>query len=90
MFKIKTMPQIPSIDFWYGTGGRTSERGADSAQVHARGIADKHGRLMVLMTHNTDVSDSWEREGEDPGYFYAFSVDGYQVAINVLLYTMTH
>ena len=90
MFNIKGMPQIPSINFWYGSGGGTSERGADSAQVHARGIADKHGRLMVLMTHNTDVSDSWEREGEDPRYFYAFSVDGYQVAINVLLYTMTH
>ena len=45
---------------------------------------------MVLMTHNTDVSDSWEREGEDPKNFYAFSVPGYQVAINVLLYTMTH
>ena len=90
MFNIKAMPQIPSIDFWYGSGGSTSERGADSAQVHARGIADKHGRLMVLMTHNTDVSDSWEREGEDPRYFYAFSVYGYEVAINVLLYTMTH
>jgi hypothetical protein len=90
MFNIKGMPQIPSINFWYGSGGGTSERGADSAQVHARGIADKHGRLMVLMTHNTDVSDSWEREGEDPRYFYAFSVDGYQVAINVMLYTMTH
>jgi hypothetical protein len=58
--------------------------------VHARAIADKHGRLMVLMTHNTDVSDSWEREGEDPRYFYAFSVYGYEVAMNVLLYTMTH
>jgi hypothetical protein len=90
MFKIRAMPQIPSINFWYDSGGGTSERGADSAQVHARAIADKHGRLMVLMTHNTDVSDSWEREGEDPRYFYAFSVDGYQVAINVLLYTMTH
>jgi hypothetical protein len=42
------------------------------------------------MTHNTDVSDSWEREGEDPRYFYAFSIYGYEVAINVLLYTMTH
>ena len=40
--------------------------------------------LMVLMTHNTDVSDSWEREGEDPRYFYRFSVEGYQVAMNVL------
>jgi len=45
---------------------------------------------MVLMTHNTDVSDSWEREGEDPNYFYRFSVQGYQVAINVLIYVMTH
>jgi hypothetical protein len=89
MFMVKKMPQIPSINFWYGGGG-TSERGADSAQVHTRGIADDHGRLMVLMTHNTDVSDSWEREGEDPKYFYSFSVDGYQVAVNVLLYTMTH
>jgi hypothetical protein len=90
MFNLRAVPQIPSIDFWYGSGGGTSERGADSAQVHARGIADEHGRLMVLMTHNTDVSDSWEREGEDPRYFYAFSVYGYEVAINVLLYTMTH
>ena len=21
------------------------------------------------MTHNTDVGDSWEREGDDPNYF---------------------
>jgi hypothetical protein len=45
---------------------------------------------MVFMTHNTDVSDSWEREGEDPQYFYKFSIDGYRVALNVLLYAMTH
>jgi len=90
MFDLQGVPQIPSINFWYGSRGRTSERGADSAQVHARAIADSHGRIMVLMTHNTDVSDSWEREGEDPQYFFQFSVDGYQVAINVLMYTMTH
>ena len=90
MFRLPGMPQIPSINFWYGSGGGTSERGSDSAEVHARGIADDKGRVMVLMTHNTDVSDSWEREGEDPMYFYRFSVVGYQVAINVLLYVMTH
>lgn len=84
------VPQIPSINFWYGSGGGTSERGRDSAEVHTRAISDAKGRVMVLMTHNTDVSDSWEREGEDPNYFLKFSVPGYQVAINVLLYTMTH
>ena len=38
---------------------------------------------MVLMTHNTDVADSWEREGEDPGFFYQFSPDGYALGIDV-------
>jgi hypothetical protein len=90
LFDLPGVPQIPSINYWYGSGGGTSERGFDSAQVHARAISDASGRVMVLMTHNTDVSDSWEREGEDPQYFYQFSVPGYQVAINVLLYTMTH
>jgi hypothetical protein len=90
MFDLKRVPQIPGIGFWRGSGGGTSERGTDSAQVHARAITDSKGRVMVLMTHNTDVSDSWEREGEDPQYFYRFSVEGYQVAMNVVLYAMTH
>ena len=90
MFDLEGVPQIPSINHWYRSGGGTSERGADSAQVHARAIADRNGRLMVFMTHNTDVSDSWEREGEDPQYFFRFSIRGYQTAINVLLYAMTH
>jgi len=90
MFDLRRVPQIPGIGYWRGSAGGTSERGADSAQVHARGIADRTGRLMVLMTHNTDVSDSWEREGEDPAYFYRFSVEGYQVAMNVMIYAMTH
>ena len=73
-----------------GSGGGTSERDEDSAVPHAMGIADRQGRLMVLMTHNTDFGDSWEREGDDPNYFYRFSVDGYAFGINVLLYAMSH
>ena len=90
MFDLPGVPQVPSINHWYRSGGGTSERGADSAQVHGRAIADHDGRVMVFMTHNTDVSDSWEREGEDPQYFFTFSIPGYQTAINVLLYAMTH
>jgi hypothetical protein len=89
-FQIAKVPQIPSINFWMGSGGGTSERYEDSAVPHAMGIADKRGRMMVLMTHNTDVGDSWEREADDPSYFYHFSVDGYAFGINVLLYAMTH
>ena len=84
------VPQVPSINYWLGSGGDTSERGPDSAEVHARAIFDRSGRMLVFITHNTDVSDSWEREGEDPRYFYTFSVDGYAVAVNVILHAMTH
>jgi hypothetical protein len=84
------VPQVPSINHWYASGGGTSERGADGAQVHARGIFDAAGRLMVLQTHNTDISDSWEREGESHDYFLAFSVEGYALAVNVLAYVTTH
>jgi hypothetical protein len=45
---------------------------------------------MVLMTHNTDIGDSWEREGDDPRFFYQFGVPGYAFGINVLLYALTH
>jgi hypothetical protein len=90
LFEVPRVPQVPSIQFWRGSDGGTSERGPDSAEPHMRAVADEHGRLMVLMTHNTDIADSWEREGEDPDFFYRFSPEGYAFAINVLLYAMTH
>ena len=90
-FIVTKVPQITNIGFWRRSAGReTSERGYDSVDAHFRAIRDSSGRIMVAMTHNTDVADSWEREGEDPGFFYQFSPDGYALGINVLLYAMTH
>jgi len=90
-FTVLKVPQITNIQYWRGVGGaNTQERGADSPEADFRAIRDKQGRIMVVMTHNTDVADSWEREGEDPAYFYQFSPDGYALGINVLLYSMTH
>jgi hypothetical protein len=91
MFEVKKVPQVTSIRFWRAMRGRsTSERGEESAVPHLRAMRDKHGRIMAVMTHNTDVSDSWEREGDDPEFFYQFSPDGYGLGINVLLYALTH
>jgi len=90
-FVVTKVPQITNIQFWRGSRGlETSERGADSEHAYLRAIRDSHGRIMVVMTYNTDVADSWEREGEDPGFFYQFSPDGYAIGINVLLHAMTH
>jgi hypothetical protein len=90
MFEVTELPQIPSIQFWRTSRGGTSERGSDSETPTIQGIADRHGNLMVVMTHNTDISDAWEREGDDPRFFYKFSPDGYAVGINVILYALTH
>jgi hypothetical protein len=91
MLDVKRVPQVTGIGFWRSVGGRTtSERGAESAVAHLRAIRDTHGRIIVVMTHNTDVSNSWERETEDATYFYQFSIEGYALGINVLLYAMTH
>ena len=91
LFDVQKIPQIPAIGNWY-PGRPTSERPWDptAATATARAIADSKGRVMVFMTHNTDFGDAYEREADDPSYFYAFSVDGYAVGIDVILYAMTH
>jgi hypothetical protein len=90
MFSVKEVPQTASIQFWRRSGGGISERGPDSASVEVSGIADAHGRLMVIMIHNCDIPDGWEREAEDPQYFYKFSPDAHAVGISVVLYALTH
>jgi len=90
-FIVASVPQITNIQFWRSNGGTTtSERGADSPHADLRAIRDTHGRIVVLMTHNTDVADSWEREGEDPAFFLQFSPNGYALGIDVLLHAMSH
>jgi hypothetical protein len=89
LYDVKAVPQVPNIGFWRGSGGATSERGWDSAEVNFRGIHDTRGRLMVVITHNTDIADTWEREGENQDYFDTFSPTGYAVGVNVFLYGMT-
>ena len=91
LYTVREIPQIPSIQYWRRSGGTgTSERGGLSAEPHFRAITDDHGRIMVFMSHNTDIADGWEREGESAEFFHRFSIDAYAVGINVILYAMTH
>lgn len=89
LFNVSSIPQIPNIGLWIRSR-ETSERGADSSIPHFRGINDHHGRLVAVFTHNTDFGDSYERESESPDYFQRFSVPGYAIGVDVLLYAMTH
>src|SRR5262245_36666287 len=90
MFPVATLPQMASINTWRRTGGTIERWNFEGAPPDASGIADDHGRLMVVMIHNSDIPDPWEREGEDTEYFFKFSPDAYAVGIDVVLYAMTH
>jgi hypothetical protein len=89
VLNVDHIPQIPAIGGSSWRFGQTSELGPESATPHVRAILDK-GRVMVLITHNTDFGDAYEREDEDPEYFRKFSVIGYAFGVNVLVYLMTH
>jgi hypothetical protein len=92
VFKLNEKPQIPSIGV--AIQGRdygiTWER-EDARIPYYKAIYDDKGRMMVIICHNTDLGDGWEREGEDEWYFREFSEKkAYPLGINIVFYAMTH
>jgi len=88
LYDVKGVAQIASINVWLSTH-QTSER-VDSQVPHARAILDQRQRVLVLITHNTDYGDAFEREGESREYFERFAGLGYAFGINALLYGLSH
>jgi hypothetical protein len=44
---------------------------------------------MVLISHNIDYGEGWE-QADNPSYPEDFTRQAYEVAIDYLLYAMTH
>jgi hypothetical protein len=97
VFRLTEKPQIPNVGLgtqsrWPGhpNFGITWERD-DAREPHYRALEDDQGRIMVLICHNTDLGDGWEREGENEIYFREFSEKwAYPLGINIIFYAMTH
>jgi hypothetical protein len=88
VYDLNEMPQIPSIHAWYD--GRVSER-RDAPEAYYWGVYDDKRRMMMIICHNTDLGDGWEREGENAEYFREFSEKrSYPLGINIVVYAMTH
>lgn len=90
LYAVPEVPQIPSYQSWRRNGGSTSEFGAETEVPHIRGIFDDVGRILVLISFNTDIADGWEREGDVPHFFYNFSPQSYGLAINIIVWAMSH
>ena len=69
-------------------GGRTWEQPDDTEPV-IYGIADDAGRLMVMVTYNADLGDAWEYM-DLPCYPEKFSGAAYRMAMNFMIYALTH
>jgi len=90
--------QIPTLQYWIRehdpadpASRITRHRGPGSEDVSVKALLDDRGRIMVLSIHNSDISDGWEREGENADYFRELSEKrAYPLAINLIFYLMTH
>lgn len=88
VYDLKEKPQVPSIHAWWS--GYTFER-SDAREAHYRAFYDDKHRMVMLICHNTDLGDGWEREGLDPNYFREMSEKyAYPLGINIIVYAMTH
>jgi len=61
----------------------------DGSVAHWRGIYDDRGRVMVAMSFNSDIGDSWEW-ADDPRYPEKYSALGIRIGVNYVVYAMTH
>jgi uncharacterized protein DUF4159 len=68
---------------------RTMNFRSDGTVAHWRGIYDDHNHLMVAMSFNSDIGDSWEW-ADDPYYPEKFSALGIRIGVNYVIYSMTH
>jgi len=93
VFPLKQKPQVPNprTAMQGASRGITWERW-DAQTPNYRGVYDDHGRLMVVICHNTDLGDGWEEESRaGEWYFKEFSAPkAYPMGINIIFYSMTH
>ena len=61
----------------------------DGKVAHWMGIYDDKGRVMVAISFNSDIGDSWEWSDE-PRYPERYSALGMRIGVNYVVYAMTH
>ena len=85
-FDIDEIIQVPVVDRGC-FGGPTYEQ--DGYVPYALGIFDDDRRLMMLINFNTDIGDAWEH-ADQPCYPNEYSDYAFRIAINYIIYSMTH
>lgn len=82
---IEEIVQVPNI--YNAMRGVTSEKGG--VTPYYMGVENKQGRLVVFISRNSDLGDAWEWIN-DSRYPVKYGLPAYKVAINVVIYAMSH
>ncbi|MGB0598260.1 MAG: DUF4159 domain-containing protein [Rubripirellula sp.] len=92
VYDLREKPQVPSINAWsQGLDIEPWHGDMSDPDPHFLAYHDENGKILILLCHNNDLADGWEREGENKAYYERFSERwSYPIAINIIVYAMTH
>lgn len=89
LYEIEEIKQVPNFRNGIAFERTGISHEDDGRHAHVRGIFDDNDQLMVLINWNTDLGDAWEW-ADHPEYPSHFSTYAFKLAVNVVIYTMTH
>jgi hypothetical protein len=86
-FDIDTVMQIPNVN--NACRGRQTWEQRSEIEPMVFGISDDAGRLMVMITYNSDLGDAWEWMDLEC-YPQEYSGQAYRMGLNFMIYAMSH
>jgi len=98
VYNLTEKPQVPTYQHLEyvgprgGGGGEAQWYGGyreDGAEPHWRAILDDEERVMVMIAHNNDIADGWQR-ADEPRYPQTQSTLAIQLGVNFAVYALTH
>ena len=92
-FDIDRVLQVPNVSlgvsYTRSSGQTRTWQDPSDTKPRVLGISDDTGRLMVLITYNSDLGDAWEWM-DHPQYPALFTGYAYRLGMNSIIYAMTH
>ena len=85
-FQLQEKPQVPSISSFL-SGDFQRQR---QPKANYQAIYNDNGKMMILICHNTDLGDGWERASDSAEYAQRFSFPlAFQMGTNAVVYALT-
>jgi hypothetical protein len=86
VYDLSNRQQVPNMNSLLGDGRGYLQDGAIPLW---KGILDDHGRVMVAIAFNNDISDSFQW-ADDPDYPADAATMGLRLGVNFAVYALTH